>query len=551
MGRLLSGGESTMRNLLPILFLAFPALAFGGIIHVPADEATIQAGIEAAAPGDTVLVADGTYIGPGNCDIELRNKDLLVAAASGNPDSCVIDCDSSTRELHRGFWAHEGESASTIVRGFTIRNGGAADHGGGILCEPDSLGAPSEPTIRNCVVTACEAPEGAGLAVLGPGASLRLEMVQVHGNTGDGALLDDDVNDSEIHDSVFRDNSGNGIVVQGINTGYFGIHFENCDFLRNGLAGLEVSVAFSNVRLDSCLVEDNLGWGVLSFTPQDLIFQALDSTIQGNGLGGIRNYSIDIYSSLVRCEIQDNRGPGIDDFGSISFSASDCLVQDNDSFGIGYGSAGRGEPPLAYDYRSLGITGCEVRNNGGRGIEILYGGPVLFEIHDNLVVGNGGEGIYLSASWTWIGHEYSFLHNTVTRNQGDGIVYDSDVPCTIESCLVTFNEGVALQAVQLDSLVVACSDFYGNAGGDWIGNAAGFAGLDGNFSANPLYCDETDFLLAENSPCLPGSLLDGADCGQIGYAGQACGSITYDPARVAVLGAAVLHLRPGTVIPWQ
>lgn len=51
---------------------------FAATIHVPADQPTIQAGIDAALPGDTVLVADGSYKGAGN-------KDLNITIRSGIP----------------------------------------------------------------------------------------------------------------------------------------------------------------------------------------------------------------------------------------------------------------------------------------------------------------------------------------------------------------------------------------------------------------------------------------------------------------------------------
>jgi len=47
------------------------------IIHVPADSSTIQAGINGAVDGDTVLVARGRY-----CEsIDFLRKAILVASA--------------------------------------------------------------------------------------------------------------------------------------------------------------------------------------------------------------------------------------------------------------------------------------------------------------------------------------------------------------------------------------------------------------------------------------------------------------------------------------
>jgi len=72
---------------------------------------------------------------------------------------------------------------------------------------------------------------------------------------------------------------------------------------------------------------------------------------------------------------------------------------------------------------------------------------------------------------------------------------------------------------------LTCCDLFGNVGGDWTGYIADQLGVDGNFSADPLFCDTAgvDLTLEECSPCLLGNHPDGYNCGDvIGAFGAGC-----------------------------
>jgi len=111
----------------------------------------IQEALDAAAlTGDTITVRNGTYTGDGNRDLDFNGKAATLQSENGAA-STIIDCGGTPTEDHRGFYFHSGETALSVVDGFTIQNGwvgaGSSGRGGGIYCDGSS------PMIANCVIT--------------------------------------------------------------------------------------------------------------------------------------------------------------------------------------------------------------------------------------------------------------------------------------------------------------------------------------------------------------------------------------------------------------
>jgi len=120
--------------------------------------ATIQKPIDLAGDGDTVIAAPGRYTGRGNRDINFQGKAISVLG-QGGPQNCIIDCNGTKSNMHRGFHFGSEEGKNSILKGFTITNGYTDYYeGAGIDC------VGSSPCIINCIITRNHAQYGGAIS---------------------------------------------------------------------------------------------------------------------------------------------------------------------------------------------------------------------------------------------------------------------------------------------------------------------------------------------------------------------------------------------------
>lgn len=197
---------------------------------------TIQRGIDAASDGAEVIVADGTYTGDGNRDIDFLGKAITVRSQNG-PVTCIIDCQGTESEPHQGFYFHNGEDENSVIDGFTIRNGHALWEptvGGGGICNHHA-----SPTVQNCKFLSNYGWYGGAILDM-DASSMLINCVFESNIAGGGGAIAALGSNQMVYNCIFHNNSarlGGAIAITygepSLPVGPSSVQLFNCTFIGN------------------------------------------------------------------------------------------------------------------------------------------------------------------------------------------------------------------------------------------------------------------------------------------------------------------------------
>ena len=212
-----------------VLFLVISPLAVSAAtIHVPGDQPSIQAGIDAASIGDTVLVACGTYY---EHDLVMKSR-ITLLSETGEPDCVVVDAQQNGRVVDCS-----NTNQATTIEGFTFTGGDGGTwpaNGGGMYLSNSRM------TVRRCAIISNSLD---GLQEFGGG---------IYMTSSSPTFIECVIS----HNSVHED--GAGVFCDAADT----VSFEGCIFAEN-IADDRCGALFAwngtNVFLDGCTFYGNSG----------------------------------------------------------------------------------------------------------------------------------------------------------------------------------------------------------------------------------------------------------------------------------------------------
>ncbi len=299
-----------------LLALASPFSSAAVYVVTPdgtGDYPTIQAAIDAAVDGDVIELTSGTFRGPGNRDVNYWHKSVTVRSVSGDPTSCIIDCEGSPSAPHCGF-VFLYELPAAVLRGVTVTHGyDDMPGGGGVDCA-------ASVAFVDCVFAdnTSVSPYGGG-GVNCTGCSPSFTNCRFEGNTaerGGGGLVFLYGGSPRLEHCTFVENAsplGGGCAVGDEMEGELSAEFTDCVFTANSadVGGGLFCWGEATASLDHCTITGNVvtGNGAGVYVEHDLTSITLSNTIAAFNLGG-EGMRCDAGASatLTCCDVFGNSG---------------------------------------------------------------------------------------------------------------------------------------------------------------------------------------------------------------------------------------------------
>ena len=501
--------------------------------YVPCQFSTIQAAVNDSDPGDTVMVAPGVYTGSGNKNIYFWDKDVTILS-EGGAQVTTIDCEGSGR----AFSLTGGLTRAALVSGFTIVNGHySGGRGGAVWC-----GDGASPTIENIIFESNYAGNGGGSVACASGANPVFSNCVMSGSwtTGSpgGAVTSTDAS-PEFIDCTVEGNTGSvggGMRIYGEGT----VVLTNVTFRRNNGGAVYLDECTSATLVNCAITghEADRGGAVHSNASgvvlESCVIDSNDAVIQGGGVWAGGGSTLEMTDVEVRCNVAENGGGGVYVENSDATFTGCTFYFNYGGIGDSWGDDDLGGGVYLKSCGTVIIDDCRFeRNTALSGGALMARDGMSAEISSSVFANNWATD-YCGAIGDW-GTSANITNCTFRRNGAHwkygGIGCKFGGSPQISHCLIAysiFSEAVGCDNSQGECFpVLECCDLYGNEEGDWVGCVEDQLGVDGNFSADPLFCSTShyDVSLSANSPCLSDFHPPGSEaCGLIGAGDVGCGT---------------------------